>query len=95
VKRAAAEQLANQLKALASPIRLMILAELHESPGLAVLELAQRVGVAQGTISHHLRILHEAALVRMEPMAARRAVHEQFLDRHGVNDLAAAIKALS
>ena len=55
------------LKAVADPARLRILAILASSNGpLAVSRIVPLMGLSQPTISHHLRILHEAGLVDRE-----------------------------
>lgn len=58
------QHLAQQIKALADPTRLMILALISEfEHRITVGDLAKRFGVSQPTISGHLRILREADLV--------------------------------
>lgn len=51
------------IKALADPTRRAILEALREED-LTPTQLLERVSVSQPTLSHHLRILHEAGLVR-------------------------------
>ena len=54
---------ADQLHALGSPPRWKILGRLLESPA-SVQELARALGVAKGTIGHHVRVLERAGLIR-------------------------------
>ncbi|ARA93770.1 hypothetical protein AWN76_011740 [Rhodothermaceae bacterium RA] len=59
------EALAAQLKALAHPIRLRMVDLIHAHGGqLCVCEFEQHFDVKQPTISHHLKILREAGLIR-------------------------------
>ncbi len=53
------------LRALAEPIRLRIVRELIESP-CTVSALAQRVGAAIATVSHHLQVLLHAGILEVE-----------------------------
>lgn len=57
--------LARVFKALGDPNRLRILAALHDTT-FCVCDLARRVGIAQPTLSHHLKILRETRLVRAQ-----------------------------
>lgn len=63
--RAAATELARALKALADPARLQIVAMLRgAAPGeLCACDFPDALGLAQPTISHHLKVLVEAGLV--------------------------------
>lgn len=85
----AAEQLAGALKAVADPARLRLLSLIQAQPGheACVCHLTQPLGLAQPTVSHHLKVLLQAGLVereqrgswayfrvRAEPLAALRAV---------------------
>lgn len=62
------EDLARQIKAMGDETRLRILQLLPASDSCEgvynVSELAQELGVSQPTISHHLRILFQAHLVK-------------------------------
>lgn len=60
-------QVVMRLKALADETRLRMLALLiqHGAP-LCVCEITPRFSLSQSTISHHLRLLREAALIRGE-----------------------------
>ena len=63
-----ASRLAETLRALADPARLRILSMIADSPGAEVCgcELAAPVGLSQPTISHHLKVLHQAGLLDRE-----------------------------
>ncbi len=56
------EEIAGKFKALADPTRLAIVNSLAGAEEVCVCELT-RVGVAQPTVSHHLRVLRDAGLV--------------------------------
>jgi len=60
---AAAEQLADQFKALADPTRVAIVNRLAALPEVCVCDLTAAFDLSQPTISHHLRVLREAGLV--------------------------------
>lgn len=56
------------LKALADPVRLRLVSLIRDSPGQAacVCDLTPAVGLSQPTVSHHLKVLSEAGLLRRE-----------------------------
>jgi ArsR family transcriptional regulator, arsenate/arsenite/antimonite-responsive transcriptional repressor len=60
-----AERVAPLLKALADPVRLrlMSLVASHEGGEACVCELTDAFDLSQPTISHHLKVLHEAGLL--------------------------------
>ena len=60
-----AKTLAGRLKALADPARLRVLSLLMASPGgeACTCDLVEPLGLAQPTVTHHLRRLAEAGLV--------------------------------
>jgi ArsR family transcriptional regulator, arsenate/arsenite/antimonite-responsive transcriptional repressor len=60
-----AEQVAPLLKALADPVRLrlMSLVASHEGGEACVCDLNEAFDLSQPTISHHMKVLHEAGLV--------------------------------
>jgi ArsR family transcriptional regulator len=58
--------LARQFKALGHPVRLGIVARLAEEPGTCACDFAEVFGVAQPTVSEHLRVLREAGLAVTE-----------------------------
>jgi ArsR family transcriptional regulator len=59
-----AEELAARFKALADPTRVGIVNRLSSADEVCVCDLTDARGLSQPTISHHLRILREAGLVR-------------------------------
>jgi ArsR family transcriptional regulator, arsenate/arsenite/antimonite-responsive transcriptional repressor len=63
-----AEQIAPLLKALADPVRLrlMSLVASHEGGEACVCDLNDAFELSQPTISHHLKVLHEAGLLDRE-----------------------------
>ena len=63
-----AEQVAPLLKALADPVRLrlMSLVASHEGGEACVCDLTGAFDLSQPTISHHLKVLHEAGLLTRE-----------------------------
>jgi ArsR family transcriptional regulator, arsenate/arsenite/antimonite-responsive transcriptional repressor len=63
-----AEQIAPLLKALADPVRLrlMSLVASHAGGEVCVCDLTEAFDLSQPTISHHLKVLHEAGLVERE-----------------------------
>ena len=66
---AAAERLANVLKALAEPTRLRLISLItaRSSNGEAcVCDLTEPVGLSQPTVSHHLKVLVDAGLITRE-----------------------------
>jgi ArsR family transcriptional regulator len=60
-----AEQVAPLLKALAEPARLRLISMIASHPGgeACVCDLTGAFDLSQPTISHHLKVLHEAGLV--------------------------------
>ena len=60
-----AEQIAPLLKAIADPVRLRLLSLVaaHEGHEACVCELQDAFDLSQPTISHHLKVLHEAGLL--------------------------------
>lgn len=62
---------AQQVKAIADPLRARILGIIQHQPATAK-QLADRLGVAPGSIGHHLQILEAAGLAQI---VARRLVH--------------------
>jgi ArsR family transcriptional regulator, arsenate/arsenite/antimonite-responsive transcriptional repressor len=63
-----AGQLAVQLKAVADPARLRLLSLILASPDdeACVCDLTEPVGLSQPTVSHHMKVLADAGLVRRE-----------------------------
>jgi ArsR family transcriptional regulator len=60
-----AEQVAPQLKALADPVRLRLLSLVasHQGGEACICDLNDAFDLSQPTISHHMKVLHEAGLV--------------------------------
>ena len=65
LSQAQAEQVAPLLKALADPVRLrlMSLVASHEGGEACICDLNEAFDLSQPTISHHMKVLHEAGLV--------------------------------
>ncbi|HEX2040292.1 MAG TPA: metalloregulator ArsR/SmtB family transcription factor [Acidimicrobiales bacterium] len=63
-----AEELAAAFKVLADPVRLRLLSLVAAQPGgeVCVCELVEPLARSQPTVSHHLKVLHEAGLVERE-----------------------------
>ena len=85
---AEADDLAETLKALASPSRLRLLTDLLGRER-TVEELARAAGLSDSATSHHLRLLRSLRLVR-----ARRSGRNVFysLHDHHIADLLAAVR---
>lgn len=66
--RSEAERIAKVLKAVAEPTRLQLLDMIQASDGgeACVCDLTAPLGLAQPTVSHHLKILVDAGLVTRE-----------------------------
>jgi ArsR family transcriptional regulator len=67
-----AAELAAVLKAVADPARLRLLSLIQASDGgeACVCDLTGPVGLSQPTVSHHLKVLHDAGLVTREKRGA-------------------------
>lgn len=65
---AEADQLAHVLKAVADPTRLRLLSMVaaHADGETCVCDLIEPVGLSQGTVSHHLKVLVDAGLLVRE-----------------------------
>jgi len=63
-----AERLADTLRVLADPARLRLLSLIAAQPDRqgCVCDLTEPVGLSQPTVSHHLKVLHEAGLLERE-----------------------------
>jgi ArsR family transcriptional regulator len=63
-----ADRLASALRVLADPARLRLLSLVAAGPGgeACVGTLVDPVGLSQPTVSHHLKVLHEAGLLDRE-----------------------------
>jgi DNA-binding transcriptional ArsR family regulator len=85
---AEAQELAETMKALASPSRLRLLVVLLEGER-TVDELAAEAGLGASATSHHLRILRVLRLVRVR----REGRHAHYsLHDHHIRDLLAAVR---
>jgi DNA-binding transcriptional ArsR family regulator len=69
-----------QLRALADDVRHRIVALLRERAA-STTELAEAVGLAKGTVAHHLKVLETAGLVRVVRTRQVRALTESFYGR--------------
>ena len=63
-----ADQLAAAFRVLSDPARLRLLSLIaaHEGGEACVCELIEPLGLTQPTVSHHLKVLHDAGLVARE-----------------------------
>lgn len=63
-----AEQFSGLLKAIADPVRLRLMSMVmsHEGGEACVCDLTPAFDLSQPTISHHLKVLHEAGLLDRE-----------------------------
>lgn len=61
-----AEALSETLKVLADPARLRLLSLIAARDEACVCDLTEPVGLSQPTVSHHMKVLHEAGLVDRE-----------------------------
>jgi len=80
---AEAEQLAEIMRALASPVRLRVLSLLRSRPH-TVTELSEQLAAGQTTVSNHLRLLRHLNLVTGNRDG--RNIHYALFDAH-VKDL--------
>lgn len=65
LSHADAERLAQSLKAVADPARLRLLSLIaaHDDAEACVCELTEPLGLSQGTVSHHLKVLVDAGIL--------------------------------
>ncbi|MGH9196154.1 MAG: ArsR/SmtB family transcription factor [Acidimicrobiia bacterium] len=63
-----AEELADIFKILSDPARLRLVSYIAAHPGndCCVCDLIAPVGLSQPTVSHHLKVLHEAGILERE-----------------------------
>ena len=68
LKRADADRLAAAFKVIADPARLRLLSLIAAQPGgeACVCNLTRPLGLAQPTVSHHLKVMHGAGLLERE-----------------------------
>ena len=69
-----------QLRALAGDARLQIVALLRQQAA-STTELAAAIGLAKGTVAHHLKVLEKAGLVRVVRTRRVRALTESIYGR--------------
>ena len=69
IDQESAERLAAALRTIADPSRLRLLSLIQAQPGheACVCHLTEPLGLAQPTVSHHLKVLHESGLLEREP----------------------------
>lgn len=77
------------LRALAEPMRLALVDELARE-GLCACDLRRRFDLSAPLLSHHLKVLREAGLVRCEKVGRRLEVE---LDREALANLAGSLPA--
>jgi ArsR family transcriptional regulator len=84
-----AEQISTLLKALADPVRLRLMSLVlsHEDGEACVCDLNDAFELSQPTISHHLKILHEAGLLDRD----KRGVWVYYKARQDALDSIAAL----
>jgi DNA-binding transcriptional ArsR family regulator len=70
LRREESELIANRLKVLADGTRVALLRELAVEPA-SVMDLARRFGLAQPTVSNHVRLLRDAGLLESRKDGAR------------------------
>ncbi|MCP1428714.1 helix-turn-helix transcriptional regulator [Microbacterium foliorum] len=65
---AEAERIARLFKALGDPARIRLLSLISSSEGgeACICDLTDPIGLSQGTVSHHMKLLAEAGLVTRE-----------------------------
>ena len=84
------EDLAEIFRVLADPTRLKILAALTDERSLCVHELCDRLAMSQPAVSHQLRTLRAARLVRGQ--RAGREIHYSLDDEHVVRLISEGLK---
>lgn len=68
ISKKEAEELAGIFKILADPARLRLVSYIaaHPDSDCCVCDLVDPAGLSQPTVSHHLKVLHEAGLLERE-----------------------------
>ncbi len=61
-----AATMSTKMKALADPTRLRLFSIISSGEAQCACDLTQPLGVGQPTVSHHLKVLHDAGLVDRE-----------------------------
>ena len=87
-----AARLATMFKALGDPtrVRLLSLIAAHEGGEACICDLTEPIGLSQGTVSHHMKLLGEAGLVSRE-QRGKWAYYR--VERPMLTALSAALKA--
>ncbi len=85
---AEAERLAALLKVVADPARLRLLNILAATDETCVCDLTEPLGLTQPTVSHHLKVLHEAGFTTRE-RRGKWVYHRLVRDR--LDELAGAL----
>lgn len=88
---AEAERIARVFKALGDPTRIRLLSLISSGEGgeACICDLTEPVGLSQGTVSHHMKLLTDAGLVTRE----QRGKWAYFaLDRDAMDAAAAALR---
>lgn len=64
-----AEDTAHLLSVVSNPTRLQILSLIHHSPGgqARVVDLTSALELRQPTVSHHMKVMHEAGVLSRDP----------------------------
>ena len=62
----AADRIAAAFKVLSDPARLRLLAMIAANDETCVCNLTDEIGLSQPTVSHHLKVLHDAGFVSRE-----------------------------
>ena len=82
------ERLSKVIKALASPLRLKIILLLLRYDRLSVSDLVEKTGETQSLISHHLSVLREAGLVKVQE---RKRYRYYSIDKDNIKALASEL----
>ena len=84
IMRSNADAMAERLKVLAHPERLLMLCRMSGDE-VTVSELVELTGMSQSAVSQHLRILRQVGLVRTERMGsfARYTLNRNTLKKYG------------
>ncbi|MDF1478260.1 metalloregulator ArsR/SmtB family transcription factor [Leifsonia sp. H3M29-4] len=92
IDRDEAEQIARNLKAMADPTRIQLLGLIQQAPDgrATVTELAERLGLAQPTATHHLKVLADEGLLD-RTQEGRQVWHSIAPERAG--DVAESVRA--
>ncbi|MGM1029969.1 MAG: ArsR/SmtB family transcription factor [Actinomycetota bacterium] len=90
---AASERLARVFKAVGDPtrVRLLSLIAAGERGEACICDLTEPVGLSQGTVSHHMRVLADAGLVERE-QRGKWAYYS--VVRTALDDAATAVRSL-